>query len=1104
MFFSPSRVAFLTFNLSVGLLLLLTTQVFADVTIGDPAPSTVASCDDFFVKELNNPVDMSDTADVNNFFKDQDIRGLNNISIANGVFTGTAVSAQSPLFYLWSPFVCGSYPVGGRFGAKTSLGYDHVINFTPTLASKYNRLTVRMFHPAVTTGSGAAVRVRYDRDCSYGNQLSISSTKTLKEGWHTYSFDLTQAPASGVTTPWVNGDVTGLAIEPTQQNNAQVQVDWIRLEDPSSCNNVGVTVPYTANVTNNNTLMRFFIDDDTNPMNGFIKALSTLPQSATAAGNVSVSDITGVTPGLYYVNAIQDSDLATLWAANPWDFSSNDDIIALGAISGASFSGGVLSGTTTSTDANIFLALPANFPAADYSQLSIKITGSTIGDPAGPVRLLWNGGFKDLRTTDVEYQGGGLWHVNLGVVTGWSGTIDTFIVRPSIQAGQSFSLDFVSLRSSGFDTSRTIDSPQRFASSSRLRVNAPPVGQISKPDAHSAAALRPWNMTDGDFVLLTNMQSGADPTIPGENFCSFLPDVRRVDGLRGDFFKGANEAGNGDPNPHSVFPLFTENPITFAASDYKSLCYKMLIDKEFSLRDGHHGRILWENTVSYTSEDLVAIFDRWSGSRWYEYCVDMSKMPIDGQTTNPGWNGTVQKFRVDPHEWSHSFLNDDISVPPDATPISVPFYYDYIKLRKYPTAKRKHVLVYNATDSDDSSAQVQFFVNSTRSKTGGTQIPSGNLSCTGRVCIWDTTHLANGTYWIYGTVSDSRSSSSFQSPTAVIVDNTSDSTLAAPELVLERPTEGETVCNDLQLKGYALQTEPNVNTPVQAVQVLVDGQFFAWIDPIEYSPAAKTAYPNADSSNSGFNRLLDASALSTGAHTVTVTAYGVHGATTVKTFNITKQVGGTCPTPSVDAEPAGRPLNAVVGIPPGAGVGLSLSVTPSGNDLLYGISGIDNKCSMVRIKIAENNGSLTNGPFTFIQTITDRSLFSSGTLNYFSEDIPKLVFVTTAPSTPSQPQCSAVKKYRTCAKKCPKNGKRRRSCLQQCEKRSKCTTKRPVPRPTAGPTGDTTASIQADCGDGTGVTSAVEVDARNVGNAAKPVSSIAGWVDALRLSGKLR
>ena len=1097
------RCTFLALFLSLNILSLTTTPAQADVVIGAPSPSTVASCDDYFVKELNNPVDMSDTADVNNFFKDQDIRGLSNISMSNGVFAGTAVSGQSPLFYLWSPFVCGSYPVGGRFGAKTSLGYDHVINFTPALATKYNRLTVRMYHPAVTTGSGASMRVRYDRDCSYGNQLSISPTKGLKEGWHTYSFDLTQTPASGVTTPWTSGDVTGLAIEPTQQSNAQVQVDWVRLEDPSSCSNAGVSIPFTAGVTNNNTLMRFFVDDDTNPMNGYIKALSTLPQDATGAGNISLSDLTGVPAGQYYINAIQDADLATLWAGNPWDFSSNDDILAIGDVSGATFAGGTLSGTTTSADANVFLALPGSFPAATFNKLSLKITGATIGNPATPVRLLWNGGFKDLRTTDPEYLGDGLWQVDLAAHGTWTGTIDTFIVRPSIQSGQSFSLDFISLRAAGFDSTRTIDTPQRFSSADRLRVNAPPVGQLAKPDSHSGAALRPWNMNNGDFVLLTNMQSGADPGVSGENYCAYLPDVRRVDGLRGDFFKGANEAGNGDPNPHSIFPLFTDSPITFAASEYKSLCYKMLIDRDFSLRDGHHGRVLWENTTSYTSEDLVAIFDRWSGTRWYEYCMDMTKLPIDGQTTNPGWNGTVSKFRIDPHEWSHTYLNDDITVPPDAQAISVPFYYDYIKLRKYPNAKRKHTLVYNAIDTDDSSAQVSFFVNTSRSTSGGSAIPSGNLSCTGRVCIWDTTHLANGTYWIYGTVSDSRSSSTFRASAPVEVDNSADSTLPAPVLTLERPTEGQTICNEMQLKGYAIQADQNVNIPVQAVQVLVDGQFFAWLDPNEFSPAAKAAYPNSDSSNTGFNRVFDASALTTGAHSVSVVAYGVHGASASANFNVTKQAGGSCLTPAADAEPVGSPLNAVVGVPPGAGIGLAMSVNASGNNLHYDISGIDNKCSQVRIKIAENSGSLTTGPFTFIQTITDRSLFSGGTLNYLSEDIPKLVFATAAP-TPTAPQCSKIKKYKTCTKKCPKKGKKRKSCLLSCEKKSKCTTKKPSPAPTAAPEGDTTASIQADCGDGTGLTAAVEIDARNVGNSAKPVSSISSWVDALRLSGKIR
>ena len=1082
-------------------------QVRADVTIGAPSPLTATSCDDYFVNELNNPVDMSDTADVNNYFKDQDIKGFSSLSMSNGMFSGTTTPGATSLFYLWSPFVCGSYPIGGRFGAKTSLGYDHVINFTPTLANKYNRLSVRMFHPAVTAGSGASVRIRYDRDCSYGNKMSISSANGLKEGWHTYTFDLTQTPSAGVTTPWSSGDVTGLAIEPTQQGNAQVQVDWVRLEDATSCASANISVPYSATTTNNNDLMRFYLDDDTNPLNGFVKAFSSLPQAASGAGNATLSELTAVPPGSYYVTAVQDSDLATLWGGNPWDFNSNDDVAATGDISGVTFSGGALSGTTSTADGNIFLKLPGNFSAASYGKLSIKITGGSIGDPSTPVRLLWNGGFKDLRTTDTEYQGGGLWHVDLSVAAGWSGTIDTFIVRPAIAAGRTFSLDFVSLRSSGYDTSRTTSTPQVFASSTRLRVNAPPIGQLTKPNFHSGEALRPWNMNSGDFVLLTNLQSGVDPAYPSENYCSFLPDVRKVDGLRGDFFKGANEAGNGDPNPHSVFPLFTDAPITFAAGEYKNLCYKMLIDKEFSLRDGHHGRVLWENATSYTSEDLVAIFDRWSSSRWYEYCMDMSRLPIDGQTTNPGWNGTITKFRVDPHEWSHTYLNDDITVPPDASPISVPFYYDYIKLRKEATAKRKHTIVYNFTDTDDSEPTVSFFANTSRSTSGGTAIPSGNLSCSGRVCVWDTTHLANGTYYVYGRVSDSRNTTSFLSAVPVVVDNNSASTLGAPDLTLERPTEGTAVCNDLQLKGYAVQPDNGGNTPVQIVQVLVDGRFLATIDPVEYSPAAKSAYPSSDVSNTGFNQLIDVSSLSTGAHTVSVTAFGIHGATTVKSFTVNKQ-NSSCPTPAIDADPAGSPVVAPLGPPPGAGINLSMNVTPSGSNLLYDVSGIDNKCTQVRLKITDTSPKLNSGPFTFIQTITDSGRLASGSLQYISEDVPRIVAV----SGPKLPLCNKNKKYKSCVKKCPairkglkgkklQNAKKKRAaCLARCEKSAKCVTKQPSPTPS----GDVTASIQADCGDGTGTSSAIEIDASAVGNASRPVTSIDQWIDALRLSGKPR
>jgi hypothetical protein len=1076
----------------------------ADFSIGAPSATTVKSCDDFFTRELNNPADMSDTADVNNFFKDFDVRNLTSTTFSGGNFQANTAASGPFSFQLWSPFICGSVPIGGRYGAKVGLGYENALNVTSALASKYNRLYVRMYHPQVTPGQGYGLRARFDRDCSYDNQVSITATAPLKEGWNVYAIDLSQTPAAGNVTPWGNGDITGLAIEPTQQSGAAVKVDWVRLEDSSSCGGLGVTVPYTATVTNNNDRVMFYLDNDTDPSNGYIKALSTAPTAVSASGSVAIDSVSGVAPGSYYIVAVQDSDYATFYRNNPWDFSSNDDVKAMGDVTGATYTGGTLSGTASTKDSNIFLSFNGTIDTSVYKNLSIKITGSGVGTDSNPVRILWDTGFKDLRPSDPEYKGNGLWNVDLSTVIyngvhTWTGQIKDFIVRPAaVTGGVSFSLDFVSLRSSGFDSSRSSSALSTFASSSRLVVNAPPVGQITKPNFHSGEALRPWNMNDGDFVVLTNLQKGADPSYPGENWVTYLPDVRRVDGLRGDFFKGANEAGNGDANNHSVFPFFTDSPITFSGDKYRLLCYKMLIDKEFNLRDGHHARVLWENSSSYTSEDLVAITDRWSGNRWFEYCTDMTKTPIDGQTSEFHWSGTIDKFRVDPHEWSYSYLNADLTVPKDATPISVPYYFDYIKLRSYPTAKRAIPLVVDSRDSDGSNPTATFYYSTTRSQVAGTAIAANALTCEGKVCVWDTTSLANGTYYISARFSDGLNSGETLDPVPVIVDNSEASTLAPPTVVLEAPSATPGLYNsEIQVKGYALQAD-SVNVPVQAVQVLIDGTFASLIDPTQYSDAAKKAYPTQDSSNTGFNQLIDISALASGVHTAEIVAYGAGGAITRKTVQFTKQVSGAA-EPIADPEPAGSPVTARVGPPPGAGINLTLGVAADGNNLNYDVGGIDSRCTVLRIKITDIASQLSTGPFTFVQTVSDTSQLTTGALRYYSENIPRLV-VPTDRKVPRvcKPQ---PKKLKTCQKTCSKikNKKKRGACISSCRKRFACTAKA-VQQTVA----DTTASIQVDCGDGTGTSSTIEVDAATVGNPAKTVPNIATWVDQLRLSGKQR
>jgi Bacterial Ig domain len=844
---------------------------YADFSFTTPATNTkVKACDDFATQEFNNAWDMSDTADVNNFFPDRDVKNFTNPRFSSGQFIGTTASTSAN-FYLFSPAVCGSYPIGGRYGPNYTID-----------TSKYKKLSVRMYTDA---SDSFGIRTIWDRDCNYASSRSITNASPIKVGWNTYTIDLTtigiDASSSTNTSAWTAGSITGLAILPTTTTGANIHVDYVRLEDPTSCGST--TTTFNATTTGNNNLYSLWLDSDTNPFNGYVKQLSA-GATASGTGNANIST-EGMAVGNYYALALLDSDFATLELTNPWDMEDSADISVTANVSNGTFSGGAYSGTTSSTTPTIYLKLPdAGIDASKYNKLSFRLTRS---DASTGFYAIWPNGSQYFTTADSV--GNDTYQVNLSGVTGWSGTITSLIIRPALASGVNFSLDFVSLRNAGFDTSRsaTTLAGSIQTASGFINVNAPPTIEIKQPNLKGGEAFAAWNMNGGDFAQYSNLRADTDTTYSTENYTAYLPDVRSIDGLRGDFFKGTNYDGSFDPVNYSIYP-FVSSPQTIDASSYKNLCFKMLTDTAFDLGGGSVARAFWTTDPAIasfnTSEDIVLIYDGWSGSRWYEYCVDMTKLYLDG-LTSASWSGTLSAFRVDAHEF---------------TP-STTYYFDYIKLRKDATSKGVYNIVVDLQDSDDT-ATASLYYTSGNSASGGTLITTlteGQASY-----AWDTSGVAAGSYLIYAVTSDGMTSVTRAATGRITISNGGISG-TAPILSLQAPSEGQAVCSTLQVKGYALQADRLED--VSTVEVYVDGTLFQLIQPSLYSSAALTAYPSSDSSNSGFNGLFDFSGYANGAHTISVKAISSDGTATTQTFNVTKQSSG-CSDPITDSDPSGSPV----------------------------------------------------------------------------------------------------------------------------------------------------------------------------------------------------
>jgi hypothetical protein len=386
-----------------------------------------------------------------------------------------------------------------------------------------------------------------------------------------------------------------------------------------------------------------------------------------------------------------------------------------------------------------------------YSRLVIRLY-STMEDPFG-IRLIMdrscNYGVTRTVTAAQQYPLSIGWQtlsIDLNSVqfdAGASSNLESWVskevtglaIMPTVMKGNHFMIDWIRLE----DPSTCSDSKA-------------PYVKLHNPDKQGGEAFLPWNMRGGDFIAFEHLSAW-----------NYLDDAQYVESLRGNFFHGVSETITGyvagDPQNISIHvPQYSYQ--SAIPAEFRNLCYKLFVDKPFSLGEGSVARVVWwlQDWTPRVSEDLPLIYDNWSSTRWYEYCVDMTKLWIDGGTET-AWAGDIVGFRVDPHEFN--------------TPTN--HYFDYIKLRKDYEVDSAFAIVYQLTD-EDSSASVNFYYSSVESASDGVLINTSGalgLDRNSRVYIWDTSQVAEGTYYIYAVASDGQNTTRTLADGRVVVKHNS-------------------------------------------------------------------------------------------------------------------------------------------------------------------------------------------------------------------------------------------------------------------------------------------------------------------------------------------
>lgn len=873
--------------------LLLAPSAHGQITITNPSSVTrTQACDDLATDLYGDPWDMSNSTDINNHITG-DVVALGDATFSGGTFSAVTEAAHAATFYLFSPQIIGTTRSGGKFGQD--------LNIDAARAQKYRQLAIRMYSDTAEASGG--LRFIFNRGTDYVPNRTVTQRFPIQQGWHVYRFDMPSlmisAGESSNTNPWSEGSITSLAIMPAALSGSRLRIDYIRLEDPASC--PSVTVNYQATADGSGSRFSLFLDDNTNPLDGYVTRLT---YNQVASG--TPSSISATTDGLdrgvpYKVIGFLNNDHATLTNADPWDMSQLGDISASENVSALASDGASLSGTASSASPSLYLRVDSSgIDASTFRRFSMKLSQSS----PSTVAIFWfnrTGGSGSSVITDPNLDG--IYELDLGSNASWNGTIREIIIRPVSGAGHAFSIDFISLRTAGYVSA--LPTPTVYSSTGTITQNNPPLISVLRPAKEGGESFQTWNMNVGDAALTSNLATDTDPAFPTESLTGYLPDVRVVEGNRGDFLKGTNLLGNDDPNIYFTFPRSSDSSI-IDGNSYRNLCVKLLIQRDLDVCLGSIVKPIWLNADNNFTDPMAAIsiYNRWSGSRWYEYCFDLPTMNLLGADPQP-WAGNITGFRIDPHEFSRDTCGSNGA--PTGNPTQTTFMLDWVKLTRDVTADTGATTVLLDTLDPDDNSSVDLFISTSPNTSGGTQVASG-IPSGKRAHVLNTSGIADGTYYLYAVANDGLNTSSRLAAGRLVVRNQGAPSRAAPILSLEAPVNGQNVCSSIQVKGFSLLTDKLER--VTAIEVLRGATVVGTLEPRDFSPSARVAYAPStyESSNSGFNGSFDISSWPLGENIVEIRAYSPDGTITSSgPISVTKAATG-CADPITDAPPSGSAL----------------------------------------------------------------------------------------------------------------------------------------------------------------------------------------------------
>jgi hypothetical protein len=357
----------------------------------------------------------------------------------------------------------------------------------------------------------------------------------------------------------------------------------------------------------------------------------------------------------------------------------------------------------------------------------------------------------------------------------------------------------------------------------RFDVNAIPTVTVTAPSeegsADDFATVQLNNAWDFDALSDIDFSQNIAATSIDPAFPVQRPDGTDLGTVR--VLKGTpTAAGAGDPYFYNLFFAGSGRGVTkkIDANRYRILTIDMGLPGARDINGGSIARVVWKTTTE-TAENVsqdILINHRAGVNILDRINVDMKKLLLETDASSgagpgshgvAGWNGQIENFRFDPHEFD----------------VVTDFWVKQVKLAALETvgASNTYTIKWSASDAFDSGnatgAKVSAFYETSTASGDPTGSRTAIATCVDIIassgqCTWNTGNVPTGTYFIYLSINDGVNTNTVYSKFPMQVDPAS---AVKPRMVLDRAL--------LNFGGHNVNGTSVIVTPPQQVRLSIAG-----------------------------------------------------------------------------------------------------------------------------------------------------------------------------------------------------------------------------------------------------------------------------------------